>query len=110
MRRSESPSIASPAGAFWDGKREMVSAPLPNIREECLLWQVDADELWTADQIVSIQRALSRGSRTYRGVLLVRLLPRSRGGRRDPIQLRGESGGRVAAYVAVPTGRPMGGA
>ena len=24
-----------PAGLFWDGKREMVSAPLPNICEEC---------------------------------------------------------------------------
>ena len=45
-----------PGGAFWDGKREMVSAPLPNIREECLLWQVDADELWTAEQIASIHR------------------------------------------------------
>jgi glycosyltransferase involved in cell wall biosynthesis len=45
-----------PGGVFWDGKREMVSAPLENIREECLLWQVDADELWTAEQIVSIHR------------------------------------------------------
>ena len=38
-------------GAFWDGKLEMVNAPLPYIREKCLLWQVDADELWTAEQI-----------------------------------------------------------
>ena len=45
-----------PGGAFWDGKREMVSAPLPNIREECLLWQIDADELWTAEQIVAIRQ------------------------------------------------------
>jgi glycosyltransferase involved in cell wall biosynthesis len=45
-----------PGGSFWDGKREMVSAPLPNIREECLLWQVDTDELWTAEQIVSIRQ------------------------------------------------------
>jgi glycosyltransferase involved in cell wall biosynthesis len=45
-----------PAGSLWDGKREMVSAPLANIREECLLWQVDADELWTADQIVAVRR------------------------------------------------------
>ncbi len=45
-----------PAGALWDGKREMVSAPLPNIGEECLLWQVDADELWTAEQIVAVRR------------------------------------------------------
>ena len=44
-----------PDGAFWDGKREMVSAPLPNIREECLLWQIDADELWTPEQVVSMR-------------------------------------------------------
>lgn len=40
---------------FWNGKREMVSAPLPRIREECLLWQVDADELWAGDQIVAMR-------------------------------------------------------
>ncbi|AFZ05325.1 methyltransferase FkbM family [Oscillatoria nigro-viridis PCC 7112] len=36
---------------FWEGKREMVNAPLENINEECLLWQVDVDELWTVEQI-----------------------------------------------------------
>ncbi len=40
-----------PEGIFWDGKREMVNAPLANIQEECLLWQVDVDELWTVEQI-----------------------------------------------------------
>jgi ADP-heptose:LPS heptosyltransferase len=40
-------------GTFWDGKLEMVQAPLANIKEECLLWQVDADEIWTAQQIVT---------------------------------------------------------
>lgn len=40
-----------PEGMFWDGKREMVNAPLCNINEECLLWQVDVDELWTIEQI-----------------------------------------------------------
>lgn len=40
-----------PEGIFWDGKREMVNAPLANIREECLLWQVDVDELWTVEQL-----------------------------------------------------------
>jgi glycosyltransferase involved in cell wall biosynthesis len=38
-------------GSFWDGKREMVNAPLPNLQAEGLLWQVDADELWTIAQI-----------------------------------------------------------
>jgi predicted O-linked N-acetylglucosamine transferase (SPINDLY family)/predicted O-methyltransferase YrrM len=40
-----------PESIFWDGKREMVNAPLKNIKEECLLWQVDVDELWTLEQI-----------------------------------------------------------
>lgn len=37
--------------SFWDGKLEMVNQPLENINEECLLWQIDADELWTLEQI-----------------------------------------------------------
>jgi FkbM family methyltransferase len=41
-----------PAGSFWDGKLEMVNAPLPNLPAACLLWQVDADELWTQTQII----------------------------------------------------------
>lgn len=40
-----------PEGMFWDGKREMVNAPLGNIQEECLLWQLDVDEFWTVEQI-----------------------------------------------------------
>ncbi|MCC5601515.1 FkbM family methyltransferase [Nostoc favosum] len=40
-----------PDGVFWDGKREMVNEPLLNINEECLLWQIDADELWTVEHI-----------------------------------------------------------
>jgi FkbM family methyltransferase len=40
-----------PPGVFWDGKREMVNAPLANIQTECLLWQVDVDELWTLEQL-----------------------------------------------------------
>jgi glycosyltransferase involved in cell wall biosynthesis len=45
-----------PEGIFWDGKREMVNEPLFNIDEECLLWQIDADELWTAQQICSARQ------------------------------------------------------
>ncbi len=45
-----------PAGIFWDGKREMVNAPLANIQEECLLWQVDVDELWTLEQLVAARQ------------------------------------------------------
>jgi ADP-heptose:LPS heptosyltransferase len=38
-------------GAFAEGKLEMVQIPAASIKEECLLWQVDADEFWTAEQI-----------------------------------------------------------
>jgi glycosyltransferase involved in cell wall biosynthesis len=38
-------------GALWNGKVEMVSEPLKHIFEEALLWEIDADELWTADQV-----------------------------------------------------------
>lgn len=41
----------NPEGNFWDGKLEMVNAPLANLHEECLLWQVDVDEYWTFEQI-----------------------------------------------------------
>lgn len=40
-----------PEGVFWNGKQEMVNAPLTEIQEECLLWQVDVDELWTVEQL-----------------------------------------------------------
>ena len=40
-----------PEGVFWEGKREMTNAPLYKIEEECLLWQVDVDELWTFEQL-----------------------------------------------------------
>jgi hypothetical protein len=35
----------------WDGKREMVNAPLAAISQPGVLLQVDSDELWTADQL-----------------------------------------------------------
>nr|WP_240039055.1 glycosyltransferase [Okeania hirsuta] len=34
----------------------MVNAPLPNIKEECLLWQVDVDEIWTLEQICDTRK------------------------------------------------------
>ncbi|MEG5081485.1 FkbM family methyltransferase [Microcoleus sp. AT8-B4] len=45
-----------PEGVFWEGKREMTNAPLTNIREEGLLWQLDVDELWTAEQICTARQ------------------------------------------------------
>ncbi len=45
-----------PPGQTWDGKREMVSAPLASIEEDCLLWEIDVDELWTAEQFEAGRR------------------------------------------------------
>jgi FkbM family methyltransferase len=42
-----------PIGTHWEGKLEMVNAPLARIRSECLLWEIDADELWTAEKIAT---------------------------------------------------------
>lgn len=41
---------------LWNGKIEMVNAPLAQISEECLLWQIDSDEMWRADQIERMRR------------------------------------------------------
>src|SRR5262249_317552 len=46
-----------PLGEFWDGKLEMVNAPLTNIKEHCLLWEMDCDQLWTAQQVVAVHEA-----------------------------------------------------
>jgi glycosyltransferase involved in cell wall biosynthesis len=46
----------NPKSVFWNGKLEMVSAPLPNIPEECILHEIDADELWTFDQFLKIRQ------------------------------------------------------
>ncbi|MCH7964454.1 MAG: FkbM family methyltransferase, partial [Bacteroidetes bacterium] len=43
-------------GKFWNGKLEMVNAPINNITEECLLWQIDVDEFWTKEQIVETNK------------------------------------------------------
>lgn len=44
-----------PRGQLWEGKVEMARAPLPFIREACLLWQLDSDECWTAGQIKAVE-------------------------------------------------------
>jgi hypothetical protein len=45
-----------PPDEFWDGKREMVNAPLGQIKSGCLLWQLDSDEIWTAGQIMAVHQ------------------------------------------------------
>lgn len=64
-----------PPKQFWDGKLEMVNAPLVNIREPCLLWEIDSDELWTAQQIMDMADLFEmnpeRQSAFYRCVFFV---------------------------------------
>ena len=40
-----------PKGEFWDGRVEMLNAPLRNIQKECVLWEIDVDEFWSTVQI-----------------------------------------------------------
>lgn len=47
-------------GVRWEGKLEMVLAPLANIPEECLLWQIDVDELWTTTQIARMRELFAK--------------------------------------------------
>lgn len=44
-----------PLGDIWNGKLEMVNAPLAMINEETLLWEIDSDELWTYEQIICMR-------------------------------------------------------
>lgn len=39
---------------FWNCKTEMVNQPLGAIQEDCLLWQVDHDELWSHKNIEKV--------------------------------------------------------
>lgn len=45
------PNISIYRKELWHGKTEMFNYALDRIKEPGLLWQVDADELWTAEQI-----------------------------------------------------------
>lgn len=50
----DDPRVKVYRNTLWDGKLAMVSAPLANITEECVLLEIDSDELWGADQIRQI--------------------------------------------------------
>jgi hypothetical protein len=52
--------LRKPPGTFWDGKREMVRAACGGLKTESLLWQVDSDELWTANQIHTAHEMFER--------------------------------------------------
>ncbi len=46
-------------GRKWDGKIEMVREPLKHITEPCLLFEIDADEIWTAKQLTTVRELFS---------------------------------------------------
>jgi hypothetical protein len=54
-----------PHGEFWNGKIEMVNAPLPSISEECLLWEIDVDEFWSASQINLAHQLFSNNPKKF---------------------------------------------
>ena len=43
-------------GEFWNGKVEMCNAPILNLNEECLLFQIDVDEVWQSWMIEKIYK------------------------------------------------------
>jgi len=36
---------------IWNGKVDMANAPLQNIKEKCVLWQIDSDELYSLEDL-----------------------------------------------------------
>lgn len=53
---SSHPRVRVTQRESWDGKVEMCNAAVDGIHEECVLLQVDSDELWTAGQLTSIRQ------------------------------------------------------
>lgn len=51
------PRVIHIPGAWWHGKVNMCNAACRLIDVPGLLWQVDSDEIWTADQILTIVNA-----------------------------------------------------
>ena len=45
-----------PKGEFWNGKLEMINAPLAGLNCPCILWQVDVDEFWTSKALVRMHK------------------------------------------------------
>lgn len=41
-------------GELWDGKVEMVNAPIESLPSHCLLWEIDVDEFWSVENIIKL--------------------------------------------------------
>jgi hypothetical protein len=48
----------------WDGKTEMVNAPLSGLNGDGLVFQIDSDELWTKAQIERVHECMGNPSLT----------------------------------------------
>lgn len=48
---AEHPRVRLFQSPLWNGKAEMVNIPLLTIDSECVLLQVDSDEMWSSDQL-----------------------------------------------------------
>lgn len=57
---------------LWDGKVEMVNAPLYTINEESVLLQCDADEVWQAQQVERIVQLFEQNPDCARAQFLCR--------------------------------------
>jgi predicted O-methyltransferase YrrM len=51
-------------GQAWDGALEMLAMPLWALGEECLLWRIDPEEMWTAEQWIAGRRLFMENPRT----------------------------------------------
>jgi len=48
------PRVSLYRSMLWDGRIEMVNTPLDDIKEPCVLMQVDCDEIWKPEQLEAI--------------------------------------------------------
>jgi hypothetical protein len=57
---------------LWDGKVEMVNAPLYTVNGESVLLQCDADEIWTAEQIKTLVQMFEGNQRITQAAFFCR--------------------------------------
>ena len=81
----------------------MINAPLSALKEECLLWQVDADEYWTAEQI-NRPGDVPLNSQENGLLLLLSLFCGNGSDRYHTGHLWESNAIRVVAYMALSTG------
>lgn len=61
VKNSKHPNIRIYRRQLWQGKTAMCNAAVSSIQEPCTLFQVDADEFWTSEQIEKICQIHERG-------------------------------------------------